>query len=104
MLSEYEYKKLCDENSEMLLRKIICPCCGHVYSTKGSIDSAFSGDCEDTIRFNCEKCGEELVVKVIVKLVEHFLCVRNSSKHFTCSNLFNLYNFKEGSIITSVLE
>ena len=64
MLNEYEYKKLCDENSVMLLQKIICPCCGHVYSTKGSIDVAFSGDCEDTIRFNCEKCGEELVVKV----------------------------------------
>lgn len=64
MLNEYEYTKLCDENSEMLLKKIICPCCGHVYSTKSSIDIAFSGDCEDTIRFNCEKCGEELVVKV----------------------------------------
>ncbi len=64
MLNEYEYKKLCDENSEMLLQKIICPYCGHIYSTKSSIDIAFSGDCEDTIRFNCEKCGEELVVKV----------------------------------------
>ena len=64
MLDEYEYKKLCDKNSDMLLRKIICPCCGHVYSTNSSIDIAFSGDCEDTIRFNCEKCGEELVVKV----------------------------------------
>ena len=64
MLNEYEYKKLCDENSERLLQKIICPCCGHVYSTKSSIDIAFDGDCEDTIRFNCEECGEELVVKV----------------------------------------
>lgn len=64
MLNKYEYMKLCDENSEMLLKKIICPCCGHVYSTKSSIDIAFSGDCEDTIRFNCEECGEELVVKV----------------------------------------
>ena len=64
MLNKYEYMKLCDENSEMFLQKIICPCCGHVYSTKDSIDIAFSGDCEDTIRFNCEECGEELVVKV----------------------------------------
>lgn len=64
MLDKYEYQKLCDRNSEMLLKKIICPCCGHVYSTEGSIDIAFSGDCEDTIRFNCEKCGEKLVVKV----------------------------------------
>lgn len=64
MLDKYEYQKLCDRNSEMLLKKIICPCCGHVYSTKSSIDIAFSGDCEDTIRFSCEECGEELVVKV----------------------------------------
>ena len=64
MLNEYEYKKLCDENSEMLLQKIICPCCGHIYSKKGSIDIALGDDCEDTIRFNCEKCGEDLVVKV----------------------------------------
>ena len=64
MLNKYEYMKLCDKNSEMFLQKIICPYCGHVYSTKGSIEIAFSSDCEDTIRFNCEKCGEELVVKV----------------------------------------
>lgn len=64
MLNKYEYMKLCDKNSEMFLQKIICPYCGHVYSTKGSIEIAFSGDCEDTIRFNCEKCGEDLVVKV----------------------------------------
>lgn len=64
MLNDSYYKRLCDEWSSKLLQRIICPCCGHVYSIKGSIDIAFSDDCEDTIRFNCEECGEDLVVKV----------------------------------------
>lgn len=64
MLHDLYYKGLCDEWSSKILQRIICPCCEHIYSTKGSIDIAFSGDCEDTIRFNCEECGEELVVKV----------------------------------------
>ena len=42
--------------------------------------------------------------QVIVQLIEHLLCVRNCSKHFTCSNLVSFHNFKEGTIIISVLE
>ena len=63
-MNSYEYKKLCDKHSEKLLQRIICPYCGHIYDKKASIDIIFSGDCEDTIRFNCEDCGEELVAKV----------------------------------------
>ena len=63
-MDRYEYQQLCDKYSEKLLQRVICPCCGHVYNEKASIDIIFSGDCEDSIRFNCEHCGGDLVAKV----------------------------------------
>ena len=63
-MDSYEYQQLCDKHSEKLLQFIICPYCGHIYDKKASIDIIFSGDCEDSIRFNCENCGGDLVAKV----------------------------------------
>ena len=79
MLNDLYYKRLCDEWSSKLLQRIICPCCGHIYSIKDSIDIAFDGDCEDTIRFNCKECGEELVVKVWA--TEYRVSTQKASDH-----------------------
>lgn len=62
MSKKLSYEKLCEKESSLILQKIICPYCHHVYSIDESIEISIMHDCEDEKIINCENCNKKIKV------------------------------------------
>ncbi len=61
-MNEIEYIELCKKESNLILQKIICPYCGHIYNETESINIGIGWDCEDQIKTKCRNCQKDIIV------------------------------------------